>query len=126
MKSINVIVVDDNRATLKLTELTLKSMGFENIKTALNGQEGFDKISSEKTDLILSDWNMPIMDGMKLLEKLKADEKLKEIPFIMQTSQRSQEHILEALQKGVDSYIVKPYESSVLKEKIKDVLNKKN
>ena len=126
MKSINVIVVDDNRATLKLTELTLKSMGFENIKTALNGQEGYDKISSEKTDLILSDWNMPIMDGMKLLEKLKADDKLKEIPFIMQTSQRSQEHILEALQKGVDSYIVKPYESSVLKEKIKDVLNKKN
>ena len=99
-------------------------MGFENIKTALNGQEGYDKISSEKTDLILSDWNMPIMNGMKLLEKLKADEKLKEIPFIMQTSQRSQEHILEALQKGVDSYIVKPYESSVLKEKIKDVLNK--
>ena len=124
MKSINVIVVDDNKATLKLTELTLKRMGFENIKTALNGQEGYDKISSEKTDLILSDWNMPIMDGMKLLEKLKADEKLKEIPFIMQTSQRSQEHILEALQKGVDSYIVKPYESSVLKEKIIDVLNK--
>lgn len=124
MKSLSVIVVDDNRATLKLTELTLKSMGFENIKTANNGQEGYDHICSEKTDLILSDWNMPVMDGIEMLEKLKANDDLKDIPFIMQTCQRSQQNILEALQKGVDSYIVKPYDSSVLKEKIKDVLNK--
>ncbi len=122
MKQLSVIVVDDNKATLRLTQINLKSMGFEIIFTAKDGKEGFDLISSEKVDLIIADWDMPVMDGMEMLKKIKADKELKDIPFIMQTSQRSQNHIMTALKNGVNGYIVKPYESKVLKEKIDEIL----
>ncbi len=117
-----ILIVDDNQATLRLTEMTLKNMGFKNILVARNGEEGFETVLSNKIDLVISDWNMPKLSGIELLKKIRENDKVKDTPFIMQTSERSQANIVEAVNLKVDSYIIKPYDTDVLKTKLKEVL----
>jgi two-component system, chemotaxis family, chemotaxis protein CheY len=113
-----ILVVDDYSSMLRIMRNLLKQIGFANVDEALNGSEALSKLRDTDYALVISDWNMEPMTGLELLREMRADERLKEIPFIMVTAESKTERVIEAKQAGVDNYIVKPFNAATLKAKI--------
>jgi two-component system chemotaxis response regulator CheY len=113
-----ILVVDDYSSMLRIMRNLLKQIGFANVDEALNGSEALSKLRDKDYALVISDWNMEPMTGLELLSEMRADDKLKEIPFIMVTAESKTERVIEAKQAGVDNYIVKPFNAATLKAKI--------
>ena len=116
-----VLVVDDSAVMRQIIKKNLKELGFSELSEAENGAAGLKKASEEPVDLIVSDWNMPNMTGLEFLKAVRADASLKGIAFIMVTSEADKEKIMEAVQAGVNQYIVKPFNAMQLEEKIKTI-----
>jgi len=111
-----VLVVDDSSTMVRIISNTLKRIGVEDIVTAADGQEGFDKYNEEKPDLVMTDWNMPNMNGLELVKAIrKIDD---ETPIVMITTEGGKAEVITALKAGVNNYIVKPFTPQVLKEKL--------
>ena len=119
--NMKILVVDDFSTMRRVLRGALKQIGLRNVKEAENGREALLKLKIEKYDLILCDWNMPEMTGLELLQKIRSDEKLKNIPFIMITAEAKKECIIEAAKSGVNSYIVKPFTAETIKEKLQRI-----
>ncbi|MDW8002785.1 MAG: response regulator [Deltaproteobacteria bacterium] len=113
-----VLVVDDFATMRKIIKNVLKQLDIENVKEAENGKQALEILRSEKIDLIISDWIMPEMTGIEFLKACKSDENIKKIPFIMVTAEAQKSSVIEAIQSGVDNYIVKPFTPEKLKEAI--------
>lgn len=119
---IKILVVDDFSTMRGIVREALKQIGFNEIVEAKHGIAALELLKTEKVDLILSDWNMPKMTGLELLQEVKKDDNLKEIPFIMVTAEGNKDNVLSAVKEGVSNYIVKPFTPAALKEKIEKVL----
>lgn len=119
-----VIVVDDSSVMRQIIKNNLKQLGFEqsNLVDAEDGEQALKMINEGGLDLVIADWNMPRMTGVDLLKAIRADGALKELPFMMVTSEADKEKIMEAVQAGVNQYIVKPFNTTQLEEKIKEIL----
>ncbi len=122
---IKVLVVDDFPTMRRIVKNLLKQLGFENIDEAENGEEALKKLKSGDYGLVVSDWNMPVMEGLELLKHIRNDPQLKDIPFLMVTAEAEKEKVIEAIKAGVDNYIVKPFTGEVLKEKLEKIAQKK-
>lgn len=122
---IKVLVVDDFPTMRRIVKNLLKQLGFENIEEAENGEDAYRKLKSGDFGLVVSDWNMPVMEGIELLKKVRSDPQLKDIPFLMVTAEAEKEKVIEAIKAGVDNYIVKPFTGEVLKEKLEKIAQKK-
>ena len=122
---IRVLVVDDFPTMRRIVKNILKQIGFENIDEAENGKDAFKKLKSGDYGLVVSDWNMPVMDGLEFLKNIRNDSQLKDIPFLMVTAEAEKEKVVEAIKAGVDNYIVKPFTGEVLKEKLEKIAQKK-
>ncbi|MDA8112684.1 MAG: chemotaxis response regulator CheY [Nitrospiraceae bacterium] len=120
-----VLVVDDFSTMRRIVKNTLRQIGFTNIEEAEDGQKAYDRLSAEKFDFVVSDWNMPNMTGIDLLRKVRATPQIKDIPFLMVTAEAKQENIVEAIKAGVSNYIVKPFTVATLDEKIKKIFKEK-
>lgn len=120
-ESKKVLVVDDSAVMRQIIKKNLKELGFAEPLEAENGAAGLKKAGEEEVDLIVSCWNMPIMTGLEFLKAVRADDKLKGTNFIMVTSEADKEKIMEAVQAGVNQYIVKPFNAMQLEEKIKAI-----
>ena len=120
-----ILVVDDEPDLISTIEARLQWCNCEVI-TAVNGQEGLEKATNEKPDLILADANMPVMNGYEMLERLKDSPELKDIPVIMVTVMCEPQDIATAVDYGVADYVTKPVDSTELMAKIANVLKKKN
>ena len=120
-KGKKVLVVADSVAIRQIIKKNLKELGFSELMEAENGAAGLKKAGEEPVDLIVSDWNMPNMTGLEFLKAVRADAGLKGIAFIMVTSEADKEKIMEAVQAGVDQYLVKPFNAMQLEEKIKAI-----
>lgn len=125
---LNILLVEDSPNVLELTKEFIEELGFEKIFTARDGTEALDRIRlmyqrGGKFDLIISDWEMPKMDGLTLLKKIRQNESLKKIPFIILTANDKKDHVLKAVQAGINNYIVKPVDPDILNEKINQTLN---
>jgi len=105
----SVIVVDDDVAYLHTLALMLRVMGFDNIETFENGFDAIEAIENNKPDLVISDWDMPILTGIDLLILIRADSDLKDIPFMMNTGHLDQERWKEAIKCGVTEFLFKPF-----------------
>ena len=118
-----VIVVDDSSVMRQIIKNNLKQLGFElsNLLDAEDGEEALKKINEDRVDLVISDWNMPKMTGIDFLRAVRADGVLKELPFLMVTSEADKDKIMEAVQSGVNQYIVKPFNANQLEEKIREI-----
>ena len=116
-----VLVVDDSAVMRQIIKKNLKELGFSDPVEAEDGAAGLKKAGEEPVDLIVSDWNMPNMTGLEFLKAVRADAGLKGIAFIMVTSEADKEKIMEAVQAGVDQYLVKPFNAMQLEEKIKAI-----
>ncbi len=119
---IKVLVVDDDPTTRRIIKKIAAQIGFTDIVEAENGAEAFAKVQEQEFGLILSDWDMPVMNGMEFLEKVRKDERYTEIPFIMITANDTRENIILAAKARVSQYIVKPFTVQALKAKIDKVL----
>ncbi|MCP4393796.1 MAG: response regulator [Alphaproteobacteria bacterium] len=122
-KNMHVLIVDDYRTMLRIIRNLLKQLGFSNVEEASDGSEALE-ILKHNSDygLIISDWNMEPMTGLELLKEVRADGKLKAIPFIMVTAESKSENVIAAKQAGVSNYVVKPFNAGTLKTKMTSVL----
>jgi len=120
--NINIITIDDNKTMLRIIHSLLTQIGFNNIDEAANGAMALEKLKEKKYELIISDWNMEPMSGIELLKIVRADEMLKNIPFLMVTAESKTENVIAAKQAGVSNYIVKPFNAETLKTKLSSIL----
>lgn len=121
-KSMNILVVDDYNTMRRIIRNLLKQLGFEHVDEAAHGGEAFVKLKEKTYGLIISDWNMEPVTGLELLKQVRADEKVKHIPFIMVTAESKPENVIAAKQAGVSNYIVKPFNAETLKTKMSSVI----
>lgn len=118
-----LLIVDDISATRRVIITLLRKIGITDITEATNGQEGWDILQEQTFDLVLCDLAMPVMDGFGLLEKIRSDAKLSDLPFIMITASDDQKAIIKAIKGKVSQYIVKPFKKEILQEKIDKVMS---
>ncbi|TAE83666.1 MAG: response regulator [Alphaproteobacteria bacterium] len=121
-KNINVLIVDDYKTMLRIIKNLLNQIGFNNVDEATDGGMAFTKLKEKSYGLVISDWNMEPMSGYELLQKVRAEDNLKNIPFIMVTAESKTENVVAAKQAGVSNYIVKPFNAETLKQKIESVM----
>ena len=120
--NMNILVVDDYKTMLRILRNLLRQLNFSNVEDATDGNEALKKLRGCSIDLIISDWNMEPMTGIELLREVRADGKLKHIPFIMITAESKSENVIAAKEAGVSNYIVKPFNAETLKSKMASVL----
>ncbi|MDO9459795.1 MAG: response regulator [Alphaproteobacteria bacterium] len=120
--SMQVLVVDDYKTMIRIIRNLLKQLGFENVDEAEDGSAALAKMRSKQYGLVISDWNMEPMTGFELLKEVRADDRLKETPFIMVTAESKTENVVAAKKAGVNNYIVKPFNAATLKGKMASVL----
>lgn len=113
-----LITVDDSSTMRRIIKNTLLKIGFSNVLEAGNGIEALEVIAQNKVDLIITDWNMPEMDGLTFVKTLRSKDKYKEVPILMITTEAAKEDILTALRSGVNNYVVKPFTPEILQEKV--------
>jgi two-component system chemotaxis response regulator CheY len=122
--NMKILVVDDMSTMRRIVKNILKQIGFSNMEEAENGQEALQKLRAEPFGFVVSDWNMPVMPGIEMLRAIRADEKLKHIPVLMVTAEAQKENLIEAIQAGVNNYVVKPFTAETMQEKINKIFNK--
>jgi len=122
---IKVLVVDDFPTMRRIVKNLLKQLGFENIDEADDGVNALAKLKNGGFGLVVSDWNMPNMEGIDLLRAVRQEPAVKDIPFLMVTAEAEKEKVIEAIKAGVDNYIVKPFTAEVLKEKLEKIAERK-
>ena len=122
--NMKILVVDDMSTMRRIVKNILKQLGFSNMDEAENGQEALQKLRADTYGFVVSDWNMPVMPGIELLRAIRADEKLKHIPVLMVTAEAQKENLIEAIQAGVNNYVVKPFTAETMQEKINKIFNK--
>ncbi|WP_296831821.1 chemotaxis response regulator CheY [Thiomicrospira sp.] len=120
-RDMKILVVDDFSTMRRIVKNLLKELGFSHFDEADDGSTAWPMVQTGKYDFIVSDWNMPQMTGLQLLKNVRADEKLKETPFLLITAEAKRSQILEAAQAGVDGYIVKPFTAATLNAKIEKI-----
>lgn len=107
----------------RIIKNTLQRLGYEDILEAENGVEAWQLLdTTEDIKILITDWNMPEMNGLDLVKKVRADDRYGEIPIIMVTTEGGKAEVITALKAGVNNYIVKPFTPQVLKEKLEVVL----
>ncbi len=120
----NVLVVDDVEVTRKIICNILKWIGFEKIFEAEDGNTALSILEESRVDLIITDWNMPQMSGLELVQKIRANPKHQHSPVLMVTAEGQEEYLLAAVKAGIDNYVVKPFKAEMLKEQIEIAFKK--
>lgn len=123
-KSIKILVVDDFSTMRRIIKNLLRDLGFSNIEEADDGLTAMPMLQGGSFDFVVTDWNMPGMQGIDLLRAIRADDGLKDTPVLMVTAEAKREQIIEAAQAGVNGYIVKPFTAATLKEKLDKVFER--
>ena len=116
------LVVDDSSTMRRIIINTLNKLGHSEIVEASNGREGLDRLNGSEIDMIITDWNMPEMNGIDFIRSLRALEGKQQLPVLMVTTNAAKDDIVEALRAGVNNYVVKPFTPDTIKEKIDAVL----
>ena len=121
--SLKVLVVDDMSTMRRIVKNVLKQIGFTDLVEAENGQDALNKLKADDSGIgfIVSDWNMPVMQGIDLLRAVRADADLKHLPFLMVTAEAQKDNIIEAVQAGVSNYVVKPFTAEALQVKLEKI-----
>jgi len=125
-KSIKILVVDDFPTMRRIIKNLLKDLGFENVDEAEDGVMGLEKLRNNNFDLVVSDWNMPNMDGLAMLKIIRSEPGLAKLPVLMVTAEAKKENIIAAAQAGASGYVVKPFTAAVLEEKLNKIFEKLN
>jgi two-component system chemotaxis response regulator CheY len=118
------LVVDDFSTMRRIVRNLLKELGYAEVDEAEDGVQALQKLRSEKYDFVVSDWNMPNMDGLEMLKQIRADAALSKLPVLMVTAEAKKENIIAAAQAGANGYVVKPFTAATLDEKLSKIFEK--
>ncbi|KXF81318.1 chemotaxis response regulator CheY [Enterovibrio coralii] len=119
-----ILVVDDFSTMRRIVKNLLRDLGFNNTVEADDGLTALPILKKGGIDFVVTDWNMPGMQGIDLLKTIRADDELKHLPVLMITAEAKREQIVEAAQAGVNGYIVKPFTAATLKEKLDKIFER--
>lgn len=118
-----LLVVDDSSTMRRIIKNTLIRLNYKDVLEGEDGVEGWEVLNANPdVDMLITDWNMPNMNGLELVKKVRADERFTEMPIIMVTTEGGKAEVITALKAGVNNYIVKPFTPAVLKEKLGAVI----
>ena len=123
-KNMSFLVVDDFPTMRRIVRSLLKELGFTNVDEAEDGQDALNKLRAGNFEFVVSDWNMPNLDGLEMLKQIRADEAMKALPVLMVTAEAKKENIVAAAQAGANGYIVKPFTAATLEEKLNKIFEK--
>lgn len=123
-KNLKILVVDDFPTMRRIIRNLLKDLGYENVDEAEDGAMGLEKLRNGSFDFVVSDWNMPNLDGLEMLKQMRADAKLSKLPVLMVTAEAKKENIIAAAQAGANGYVVKPFTAATLEEKLNQIFEK--
>ena len=123
-KDMKILVVDDFSTMRRIIKNLLRDLGFSNTDEADDGNTALPMLQTGKYDFLVTDWNMPGMTGIELLQHVRSDESLKTLPVLMVTAEAKRDQIVAAAQAGVNGYVVKPFTAAVLKEKIEKIFER--
>src|SRR5260370_37842914 len=123
-KNMKILVVDDFPRMRRIVGNLLKELGYSNVDEAEDGAAGLSRLRSGGYDFVISDWNMPNLDGLAMLKEIRADAALLHLPVLMVTAEAKKENIIAAAQAGANGYVVKPFTSATLEEKLNKILEK--
>ena len=118
------LVVDDFSTMRRIVRNLLKELGFSNVDEAEDGAVALQKLKSSPYDFVVTDWNMPNMDGLTLLQSIRRTPELKHLPVLMITAEAKKENIIAAAQAGASGYVVKPFTAATLAEKLEKIFEK--
>lgn len=123
MECKKVIFVEDSPTMRRIIMNSLSKIGIEDITEAENGKDALDKMGDESWDMVITDWNMPEMNGEELVKELRSQEKYNDMPILMITTRGMQDDVMTAIKMGVNGYVVKPFTPEILKKKIADIFS---
>ncbi len=118
------LVVDDFSTMRRIVRNLLKELGFSNVDEAEDGVVAMQKLEQGGVEFVVTDWNMPNMDGLALLQRIRKSPHLKHLPVLMVTAEAKRENIIAAAQAGASGYIVKPFTAATLSEKLQKIFEK--
>lgn len=118
------LVVDDFSTMRRIVRNLLKELGYTNVDEAEDGVVALSKLKGGNFEFVVSDWNMPNMDGLDLLKHIRADPELSKLPVLMVTAEAKKENIIAAAQAGANGYVVKPFTAATLDEKLSKIFEK--
>ncbi|HET7313512.1 chemotaxis response regulator CheY [Salinisphaera sp.] len=118
------LVVDDFSTMRRIVRNLLKELGYQNIEEAEDGAEALNKLAGGQIQFVISDWNMPNLNGLDMLKKIRSDDGLKHLPVLMVTAEAKKENIVAAAQAGASGYVVKPFTAATLEEKMNKIFEK--
>jgi two-component system chemotaxis response regulator CheY len=118
------LVVDDFSTMRRIVRNLLKELGYTNVDEAEDGVVALSKLRGGNFEFVVSDWNMPNMDGLELLKHIRADAELAKLPVLMVTAEAKKENIIAAAQAGANGYVVKPFTAATLDEKLSKIFEK--
>ncbi len=123
-KNMNILIVDDFSTMRRIIKNLLRDLGFTNTSEADDGTTALPMLKTGKFDFLVTDWNMPGMQGIDLLKEVRSDPNLASMPVLMVTAESKRDQIVEAAQAGVNGYVVKPFTAATLKEKIDKIFER--
>lgn len=123
-KDMSFLVVDDFPTMRRIVRSLLKELGYTNVEEAEDGQDALTKLCAGDFEFVVSDWNMPNLDGLEMLKQIRADDALKDLPVLMVTAEAKKENIIAAAQAGASGYVVKPFTAATLEEKLNKIFEK--
>jgi len=130
-KESRILVVDDMASIREMVKSQLRNMGYTETFECENGEKAYDFLLTQKAagrgmDLVISDWNMPKLNGIDLLKKVRANLQFKDLPFMLLTSEAERDQVTEAVLSGVSQYVVKPFSGKIFEEKMRGAWQKHN
>ncbi|WP_312240757.1 chemotaxis response regulator CheY [Pantoea sp.] len=122
--NLRFLVIDDFATMRRIVRNLLQELGYKNVDEAEDGLDALTKLRQTQYDFVISDWNMPNLDGLQLLCEIRKDDALKAIPVLMVTAEAKKENIIAAAQAGANGYVVKPFTAATLEEKLNKIFEK--
>ncbi len=122
MAQLKFLVVDDSLTMRRIVLNTLRTIGYEQVLEAADGKDALAKLIAEGADFVVTDWNMPEMNGLELAKAIRANPQFEHIPILMVTTRGNKDDVIEAMKVRVNNYIIKPFTPQGLKDKIDQVL----
>jgi len=122
MSDLKILAVDDSPTMRRIIVNTLKRAGYEDVTEASDGKDALAKMQIDTFNFVITDWNMPNMDGLTFVTKVRSDPSTAKLPILMVTTRSVKDDIVSALKAGVNNYVVKPFTPDTIKEKITEVL----
>jgi two-component system, chemotaxis family, chemotaxis protein CheY len=122
VRKLKILIVDDKPTMRRILVNSVIKAGHSDATEAVDGKDGLEKLKKDSFDLIITEWNMPNMNGLELVQAVRSDDRMKTIPILMITTRKIKEDIINAVKAGVNGYIVKPFDAKTLNAKINEIL----